>query len=278
MTKKDYEKFEDFLLTYLRLKEYIESIEKDTFTVRNIDSKNKKSYRTVILDTNTIKNKVNIYKDIIEKNYIKCINWKILIPHKSSFLKWDILYEWKYKNIIIDAKDYKEIEWQMKFPFKDKKDNFIKTIDSNIKYLLFLPFVYEIEELRYLLCKIFKKEEVNVDNIHDFSFFISKEQFSKLFKIFEFWCMYNELNITWKYIISNNKKDNTIVVQNISNFKTSNKIKVKFQILNNNYLYLNFYDNNNLFYSISQRSFKEWYKANCSFINKDYIKTYVIEK
>jgi len=222
-----------------------------------------------------LKNKINILEIKNKLEYKNKFNHKI---HNSSLLKWDILYLWENKNFIADAKDYKETDSRMKFPYKTEKNNFIKTIDSNIKYLSHFNFIINNKDCLDIFKKIFNREIINKDTTNDFKFIINKDEFLKLFYFFEYGVLNEELNINWKYIISNiseNKDIDSVQIRKLTiNEKLEWDIIVEFNIMNNSYLYFNFYNNNELFYSLSQRSYKEgkWYPQwNCWFINKKYI-------
>jgi hypothetical protein len=74
----------------------------------------------------------------------------------------------------------------MKFPFKDKKNDFKKTIDSNIKYLVFFDFIKNNKNCEILFFKIFNKLEINTDNFSDFDFNISNKNFIEMFNFYEY--------------------------------------------------------------------------------------------
>lgn len=206
----------------------------------------------------------------------------------ASALRGDILCE--TLNIIIDIKNYGSVQGTMKLKDLNLND-YIKGIDSNLKY----PLFYAMDGFDY------------VDNYGDIikslrDFYFSKDKSISWFReniqskfsenktiaymtpadFAEFFC-FNECGYAWKLAGVkpmkgfSSKIDDTVefkVVDFKNNIKSS-FVEVKLHVDDDGYVYINFYDGDTCIYIISQRGWtgkmSKRFVSNCSFINKKYM-------
>lgn len=202
-----------------------------------------------------------------------------------SSIRGDIFYKSYMHNskMIIDVKNYASSQGMMKLPELDKND-YIKGIDSNLKY----PLFYELGLFDFIDdCK------TDFENLRDFYFSDKNiEKFKITFKskydenktvaymnpsnFNEFFC-FMENGFAWRYSGAMAAKGFFSKVEDTIEFKIidfqksikSSMVEVKMKINDKGYVYISFYDGNDCIYIISQRGWNEDFKSNCSFINKN---------
>lgn len=234
-------------------------------------------------DIDSKKGKNSLKKQLFEK-FLETHD-KMPGMREASALRGDVLCE--DLNIIVDIKNYGSVLGTMKLSGLNLKD-YIKGIDSNIKY----PLFYALEYFDFIddYAKV-------VESLRDFYFNPKKDvdwfkstiqpMFSDNKTIAymtpanfaEFFC-FNECGFAWKLSgvkpmkgFSSRVDENTVefkVVDFKNNIKSS-FVDVKLHVDDKGYVYFNFYDGDKCIYIISQRGYYEKFGPNCSFINKEYM-------
>lgn len=181
------------------------------------------------------------------------------------------------ENKITDLKNYGPVQGQMKFP-DSNSSQFMKGIDSNIKYALFykLDSFYH-EDLEGLKNFYLSKNK----DLNWFENFVSKysnqTHISNMTKesFIDLFC-FMELGFAWdlvgfkpiKSFIS--KVGDTLEYKEVdlTSTLTNDTIRVELKTTSDGYVYIYFYQGSDCIYILSQRKSI----ANCSFINKKYLR------
>lgn len=212
----------------------------------------------------------------------------------STSLRGDILCE--SLNIILDIKNYATAQGVMKLPKFLKKEDYIKGVDSNLKPFLFysldlFDFVDKHEDLKILKNFYMGTMEDTQSWWRDYDWYntfcqkYSKETtvaYLPLKNFIEVFCTM-ECGYAWKIKGVEPVKGFLSKVENNVEFKISEfqndvkspDIEVKLYTDIDKYVFMNFYDGDTCIYSISQRGNGGLKKfgSNCSFINKNYMRT-----
>lgn len=161
---------------------------------------------------------------------------------------------------IIDNKDYEKINGLMKFPEIFNLNDYIKGVDSNIKYLK----LANIDEITNIINKIFNN---SIDGYTKPTLItkIKNDKFINIVKIFEFGFAYDSANIENKYFINKNGNHKIKKLNLIDHIDID--VDVYFWISpETGYMYFLFYEDDKCTYILSERNN---FKSNCSFIHKD---------
>lgn len=234
--------------------------------VEDIDSKDKNnSYKSL---------RIELLKKFLE------INDKMPRINVSSAFKGDLLNLIAKK--IIDIKNYDGIK-NMKFPENENPENFIKSIDSNIKYALFYKLNNFFHQDLKDLCDFYSYSK----NIEWYNSMIEKYKTSttictttkaKLIDLF----LFMEFGYGWDMSgspITSNIKGFISQVEDSYQYKEVNlqeslddsEIRVNLMFDEKGYVYIYFYQNDVCVYIMSQRGPKDKYQGNCSFINRKHL-------
>jgi len=236
------------------------NIDKDETIIINIDSKT--SYKE---ERRTTK---KLFIELLGK-------FKNMRPQPA--LKGDYLIKIDGVDEVFDAKNYDNINPNFKFPKIEglSPELFIKGSDSNIKYPVFYylknydnflyNFLFPINNIKKKEARaIIETEFITKKQIAE----ITRDEFISIFRMVELGYAWKLFNIIPKrnFIIKSGKK----IQYKFASFEEipNNDIVVDL-LLQNGYLYIFFTQNDNILFIISQRFDN---KANCSFINKDYVK------
>jgi len=231
--------------------------------ILNIDSK---------IKDNPFKPVKNKAKLLFIKEYGKMPN-----INSSSSIRGDLLLGRK----IGDIKNYGKALGQMHLQ-NLPNDNYIKGIDSNIRYLLFYHSdIFNVEDLSDLKNFYFSsnkdmtwfetmKEKYNtLINITS----IGKEDFVYMFYFMELGYAWNMVGIEpSKSFISKVGDDLEYKEIDLDDILEDDVVDVDLMIDDKGYVYIYFYQNGDPIYILSQRGEKENFCSNCSFINKNYMK------
>jgi len=228
------------------------------------------------------KDKSNVNNAIKEGLKLKFLDTHEKMPNLnfSSALRGDIYCT--ALNIIVDIKNYGSSQGQMKLPGL-KKEDYIKGIDSNLRY----PLFYKLEDFDFL-----DNQAKNFDSLTDFLFMMDDldwfKEFAKLYKnnvpvalmtkehFADLFC-FMECGYAWDLFGLNQMKgflskvEDTVEFKVIDLLKIKDFVTVKMHIDDNGYIFINFYDGDKCIYIISQRGWNEDFISNCSFISKEYM-------